>query len=126
MKNQFPEFIGTHVTSSNGATLTLNLGRFATQYTKAQAWLDSEVLKDSDPYVPMKTGTLVKSGIRGTTLGSGMIVYNAPYARRMYYGIGYNFNRTKHPNAQAFWFEAAKSSNKTKWIRGVRSLGGGG
>lgn len=126
MADSFSEFKGTKVFKGEGATLTLNLNRFSKQYTRAQTWLDSEVLKDSDPYVPMRTGTLVKSGIRGTVLGSGLIVYNAPYARYQYYGTAFNFNKTKHPQAQAYWFEGAKAANKSKWIRGVKKLGGGG
>lgn len=48
------------------------------RFSKAQKVLDSEVLRRCDPYVPMDTGMLKKSGILGTVIGSGKIVYTAP------------------------------------------------
>lgn len=106
-------------------TLKLNQqyteNRFAVKYKKAQQWLDNEVLKDSDPYCPFRTGNLARSGQRGTQLGSGKIVYNAVYASRCYYGK-FNFSKDKHPLACRQWFEKAKGVNKKKWINGVRSI----
>lgn len=99
--------------------------RFAAKYSLAQKWLDNEVLKDSDIYVPMRTGNLRNSGIRGTDIGSGKVVYNAPYAARCYYGK-MNFSREKHPQATAQWFEPAKAANKAKWISGAKRLMGDG
>ena len=40
---------------------------------KVQKIVDSEVLRRSTPYVPFKTGNLIKSGIRGTKIGSGEV-----------------------------------------------------
>lgn len=111
---------------SGEAKLTLKMDRFAKQYTEAQKYLDSEVLKDSSPYVPMRTGVLMQSGIRGTVIGSGEVVWDAPYARRLYYGKSFNFHKGKHPKACAFWFEAAKAVHKNKWIAGAKKLAGGG
>jgi len=98
------------------------VGRFDDYYKKAQSWLDNEVLKDSDPYVPMDTGNLRNSGISGTKLGSGEVVYNAPYARRMYYGVHFNFSKDKHPKACAQWFEKAKAANKSEWEKGAEKI----
>ena len=98
------------------------VGRFIPKYSRAQKWLDNEVLKDSNPYVPMRTGNLAGSGIRGTTLGSGKVIYNTPYSRKMYYGINLNFSKAKHPKACAQWFEKAKSQYKSSWINGVNKI----
>ena len=98
------------------------LGRFDGYYAKAQKWLDNEVLKDSDEYVPMDTGNLRNSGITGTTLGSGEVVYNAPYAKRMYYGTHFNFSKDKHPKACAQWFEKAKAVKKDAWKNGAEKI----
>lgn len=95
--------------------------RFKEKYQRAQKWLDNEVLKDSDPYVPMRTGNLRNSGIRGTDVGSGCVIYNAPYASRCYYG-NYNFSKLKHPQACRQWFEKAKAANKHKWINGAKKM----
>lgn len=112
--------------------------RFNRQYSRAQAWLDNEVLKDSNKFSPILTGTLRKSGMLGTTLGSGVVQWIAPYARYQYYGKvmkGPRYGPKHRTNkdlrysenmAQAFWFEAAKAQNKTRWISGARRLAGGG
>ena len=96
--------------------------RLSGQIHKAQKWLDNEVLKDCQPYVPMRTGNLMNSGISGTNLGSGEVVYNAPYASRMYYGKNLNFSKLKHPQACAQWFEKAKSVHKEDWKQGVQKI----
>lgn len=85
---------------------------------KAQTGLDSLVLQDSNYFVPLKTGTLQKSGIINTRLGSGEVVWRTPYARRLYYEYkkpAYQAN----PNACSKWFEAAKARWLDKWVRFV-------
>lgn len=96
--------------------------RFQPIYKKAQKFLDSEVLRTSAPYVPMQTGNLMRSGNVGTKLGEGEVIYNAPYASRMYYGTSFNFSKKKHPQACAQWFEVAKAANKDAWIKGVNEI----
>ena len=118
-----------------------NIQRFNSQYSRAQAWLDKAVLKDSTPFVPMLSGALFKSGILGTVLGSGLVAWIAPYARRQYYGKvikgpkygpkyrtekDLTYSKSAHGLAQSHWFEAAKSLNKTAWINGARRIAGGG
>jgi hypothetical protein len=93
--------------------------RFDPRFQRAQKWLDNEVLKDSAPYTPFRTGNLMMSGTRGTVLGSGEVVYNAPYARACYYAQGRSFNPSFHPLATAQWFEKAKAVKLEKWIDGV-------
>lgn len=92
---------------------------------RAQKYLDSQVLKDTDKYVPMRTGILVKSGILGTRLGSGEIEYIAPYAKKLYYGATIRFSKSRHPLACAKWFEASKAVNKRSWLTEVRRIAGG-
>ncbi len=100
-------------------------GRLKTANALAQRWLDNEVLKDTAPFVPRVTGELERSGIAGTKIGSGLLVYNKAYAKAQYYG---NFNHSKqaHPKATRRWFHAAKAIYRPKWIAGARKLGGGG
>ncbi len=114
----------------NDAKIKINtaelISRFDTRFTKAQKYLDSAVLQDSHDYVPMLTGNLASSGIRGTDIGSGKVVYNTPYAKRMYYGVNFNFNQNRenpaHPKACAQWFEKAKATKKDTWVNGVRKI----
>lgn len=102
------------------ARLELNVSkveaRFSPKYQLAQKRLDSEVVRCSSPYVPMRTGALMRSGENGTALGSGQVIWNAPYARTMYYGFNYHFSTDKHPQASAQWFEKAKAVNKAAWL----------
>ena len=85
--------------------------------TKAQTALDSVVLQDSNYFVPLKTGTLQKSGIINTRIGSGEIVWKTPYARAQYYGESFDHSKQNNPNACAKWFEAAKARYLEKWVR---------
>ncbi len=98
------------------------IGRFNAKYSAAQKFLDSEVLRDSAPYVPMRSGNLMNSGTTGTVIGSGKVEYNAPYARYMYYGVGFHFSKDKHPQACAQWFEKAKAAKKDAWLDGVNKI----
>ena len=100
-------------------------GRYSKAKEKAQKWLDNEVLKDSEPYVPRKSGMLVKSGVLGTKLGSGKIIYNQVYARAQYYGLP-NKSKAVHPKATKQWFESAKAEKKSKWLSGVKKIAGEG
>ncbi len=53
-------------------------------YGKAQTELDRGVLTYSAPYVPYLTGALLASG-DASDVGSGVITYTVPYARKQYY-----------------------------------------
>lgn len=97
------------------------VSRFNPKFEQAQTYLDNEVLKDCTPYVPMNTGALVRSGMDATVLGSGRVIWNAPYASRCYYN-SMNFQKKKHPLACSHWFEVAKAQNKQKWLEGVRKV----
>jgi hypothetical protein len=109
--------------SDGGVTFTAraNFGSAATQKRisaavhKAQMKLDAQVLADSNYYCPLKTGTLQKSGIINTVIGSGAIVWKTPYARRQYYGVNFDRSQDPNPNACAKWFEAAKARKMEQW-----------
>ena len=69
---------------------------FSERIKKAQKFVDSEVLRKSDPYIPFKTGMLRDSGILGTKIGSGRIRYLAPYAKKQYYKGRYSGKRGRY------------------------------
>lgn len=52
---------------------------------QVQKYIDSEVLRLSDPLIPLDTSILKGSGIRSTVIGSGEVKYSTPYAKRQYY-----------------------------------------
>lgn len=108
--------------------LTWNPG-FGAQRTSVfgdvQSFVDSEVLRRCGPYVPFRTGMLMRSGELGTVIGSGEVSYIAPYARRLYYGTRFHFDQTAHPNAGPLWFERMKIDHKEAILRGAAKLAGG-
>ena len=85
---------------------------------QVQEPLDALIMADSNYFCPIKTGTLQKSAIINSRLGSGELVWKTPYARRQYYEYSkppYQPN----PNACGKWFEAAKARWLEKWVRFV-------
>ena len=102
-------------TTLNSAEIKANLEATTRQ---VQAPLDALILQDSNFFCPIKTGTLQKSAIINSRLGSGELVWKTPYARRQYYEYSkppYQPN----PNACGKWFEAAKARWLEKWVRFV-------
>lgn len=94
---------------------------------KVQKTVDSEVLRRSDPYVPMDTGFLKKSGILGTKIGSGEVVYNAVYADKNYY---HNAGKGKQGTARGglrgrFWFERMKADHLPDILKSAKNTAGG-
>ena len=130
------------VNTSGAASLRQML---KTSANKAELILASQIMKDTEKYVPALTGSLsIRTHLEGST-----IVYPGPYARYLYYGkrmvdsktgrgpffipgVGYRFhkgatlkptdqdlkfNKSMHPLATSHWFEVSKSNNLDKWIR---------
>jgi len=110
--------------------------RIAQSCTKAERIVAVHAMKDTEPFVP----ALTKSLVNRTQVVVGTIVYPGPYARYLYYGKlmidpetgsawakkgatkvvtdkDLVFNQTVHPQAQSHWFEASKAQNLDKWIR---------
>ena len=77
---------------------------------KVQQYIDSEVLRLNEPFVPKDTGELIQSGIKNTEIGSGEVKYNTPYARRWYY-MPAHFQEA--PQRGNYWFERFKQQYKT-------------
>lgn len=104
--------------------------------TRAEHVLAEQIEKDTQPFVPMLTGSLTQR----TRVDGSAVIYPGPYARFLYYGkvmVDPNtgstyapkggtkvvtdrnlvFNQTMHPQAQAHWGEASKAQNLDKWLR---------
>lgn len=100
---------------------------------KVQKYIDSEVLRRSDKYVPFLTGNLKHSGISGTKIGSGTVVYNAPYARENYYhnagmgkqGMRKHNSHNKYCLRGPYWFERMKNANLQEIIDGAKKIAKG-
>ncbi len=94
---------------------------------RVQKYIDSTVLRKSDPYVPFLSGMLKTSGISGTVIGSGTVVYNSPYARRQYYSNGGNGKQgTSRGGLRGrYWFERMKADHLDEILQGAAKIAGG-
>lgn len=89
---------------------------------KVQKFIDSECLRLCEELVPFDQGTLAKSGIINTQIGSGEVKYRTPYARRWYY-MPANFQEA--PRRGNYWFERMKQNGgKDQILAGARKLAG--
>lgn len=93
---------------------------------RVQQYLDSEVLRCSDPYVPFLNGPLKRSGITSTVVGSGMVHYETPYAVKNYYhnrGMGKQ-GMAKGGLRGRLWFERMKADHMKSILEGVKRISG--
>lgn len=97
--------------------------RFSRNAGQAQCALDTQVLKDCDPYLPYDSGNLRNSGIRATKPGTGKVIWNAVYTWVQYNLLPKKSHDT-HPQATMRWFEAAKAVRKEAWLRVAKRIGG--
>jgi len=110
------------------ASLTWNTAfkpKWHKQYSEAQIFVDSEVLRLCEPYVPFETGMLLLSGTLGTEIGSGLVQWIAPYARYQYYMANRKKVNQFKPLAGSFWFQRMKEVYGQSIIDGARSIAGG-
>lgn len=112
-----------------------------------QKYIDSECIRLMAPYTPRLNGNLEGAAIRGTTIGSGEIRQNTPYARYQYYGKlmvssltgsayankgeskvltdrDLKYNTSRHPKAGSYWFERMKADHKQQILKGAQALAG--
>lgn len=99
--------------------------RFQRQYSRAQKFLDGDILRGCEPYVPLLTGVLRDSGILGTDIGSGLVQWIAPYAKYQYYSPRKPGSSTG-PQRGPYWFERWKAEKGRETIAKARSFAGGG
>lgn len=99
--------------------------RWQRNYSAAQSFVDSEVLRLSEPYIPLLTSMLIKSGILGTFIGSGLVQWIAPYAKAQYYSKR-KPGRQTGPLRGPLWFERMKAVNRNRIVGGARRIAGRG
>lgn len=93
--------------------------KWTRRYSRAQRYVDSEVLRLSEPFAPLLTGTLVRTGILGTDVGSGTVQWIAPYARSQYYRGRAPGQSKTGPLRGRYWFERGKQVWGKKIIEGA-------
>ena len=136
--------------------MVLDLTRFGQQLSRAQYELDTMVMTDMVPYMPMQTGQFINvtRAMSASYAGTGRVVAAAPpFGRFLYEGKTMVDEKTGSPWArkgarkvlvsqyggktnakpeltytrgQSHWFEAAKKKHVNEWIAKVKKTGGGG
>ena len=94
-------------------------------YKLAQQYIDSEILRLCEPYVPYLTGVLDKSSIWSTVIGSGEVDWNTPYAHRQYYSKS-AVGRETGPLRGPMWFERMKQARGQEIIKVAKRIAGKG
>ncbi len=87
---------------------------------KVQAFIDSEVVRLSEPYVPFATGALAHSAETASDYGSGLVVWDTPYAAPQYYRNG-DTKGLRGP----LWFERMKADHLEEILDGAAQIAGG-
>lgn len=127
----------------NGVRLHIDTDRLERNLNNAQFALDSRVMTDMVPLMPMQTGNFIQrtTAESAAIAGTGKVVAGAaPFGRFLYYGkvmIGVTTGspwaqagekkivtdrnlRFSRPEAKAFWFEETKKRHKKEWTELVR------
>lgn len=83
--------------------------------------------KTAEPYVPARTGQLA----RQASVSGNVVRYPSPQAHALYVGkrvsrrgtsVPLSISRSVHPQAQSFWFWAAKKDHMTELRREATEL----
>ena len=138
--------------SVSNARMNIDLSRFEAQYRRAQFALDSQVMIDMQPYMPMVTGTFINvtKAMSASLAGSGTVVAAAPPmgrflyegkvmvdpqtnspwarpgARKILTNKDIDYNKNAHPLATDHWFEKAKLQHLDEWVELTKRIAGGG
>lgn len=103
-----------------------NINRLIEAHSKALEMTAEAVLSDikTSQVVPKDTGVLEGSGfVDLSEINSfiARIVFDTPYARRLYWHPEYNFRKDKNPNAQGKWMESYLTGEKQSFIKDTYS-----
>ena len=98
--------------------------KWSGHFSRAQKFVDSEVLRLCRPYTPFQTGSLSRSGDLGTVAGMGQVSWIIPYAGYQYYGTAES--RDYDPQRGGKWFERMKVDHLGEILSGARKIAGGG
>ena len=107
------------VNASGKSILRWNGGKPPTDegFDQLQTFIDNTVVRHMDAYVPMRTGMLKKSVILGSRMGSGELVFIAPYAHKRYYSK----NGKLVGKRGSKWFQRMWAARKDTIIREVKN-----
>lgn len=84
-----------------------------------QQYVDSEVMRYMQPYMPKLTGIMIESMVISTNIGSGEVVVDTPYAKKR--------SKSARNNGQRgpYFFERMKADHRDDILEGAAKLSGG-
>ncbi len=97
----------------------------------AQMAIDNAIINYMTDYWAYDTGALANSARSASDIGSGIIVYDLPYAQMMVHGVSrygtpINYNLTHNPLAGAYPFERMVADHSEDILQEVRNVASGG
>lgn len=133
---------GSYSSINAGVTVKLDLSKYEKRLKRAQFALDSRIMADMVPYMPIVTGNFIQNTrARSAALaGTGVVCAAAPPFGRFLYGgkvmvdeeTGSPWARKGekkivtdrpltygNPKATPEWFETAKKENLNEWVNDV-------
>lgn len=118
--------------------------KYRLKQQKALRMLKSEISKDTEPYVPMRSGDLRRSVTKSLVTNEPTLIWSTPYARFLYYGKVMVGKITKRPWAKKGetkeianpvrkltysqpgsgpnWFNRTKKVKLKKWLNVARKV----
>lgn len=125
--------------------LGIDFSKTENRVNKAQYRLDSQIMDDMVPFMPMRDGLFIATtrAMSQAMAGTGVVVAAAPPFGRFLYegkvmvdpatgspwarkgakkvvtGRPLNYSKAPHPQAQAYWFDVAKKKNMPAWRKMV-------
>ena len=94
------------------------------QANSAQAKFDSEVMRLMEPYMQLVTGAMIMSMRLSSTPGSGEIIVNTPYARKVFYSKS-PVGRPTGPLRGPYYFHRMKADKRDQLRTFAASATGG-
>jgi len=93
------------------------MGNLRAKWRKHLPQITALIRENANRYVRVDRGNLRGSSYRASDLAKGRIVWETPYARRVYY-TG-KPSKDINPNASLLWCEVAKQRHSREWGRAV-------
>ena len=132
--------------------LDVDLSRFERQYQEAQYILDSMIMTQMQPFMPMQTGIFINvtKEMSASLAGTGTVVAAAPpFGRFLYEGkvmvdevtgspwarkgakkVAIDkdlvYSKNAHPEVTDHWFDKAEKRYGNNWIKMTKRTAGGG
>ncbi len=93
-------------------------GRWTRRFNRLQKFVDNNMVRHMSEYVPHRSGTLERSVITGSRMGSGVLIYRCPYARKQYYLA---HRRIVNGKRDSRWFERMWADRHEQVVREVHN-----